>query len=266
MSNNGMPGAGPSFWGWRTLFLLLAANFAASVAAIVAGDFDKVGLPARMLSMEIFTNGVEAVLWFSVAVLSLMKKPHVAAELVVFLAGFLWFDVLTTHRLVMPIPPGFLWWGSALVVLMLVAARKLVARRIYATDPNWLNNLGQPSLSPNAFRKTAWLFGAFGLSFAVTVMSLINGDYNRSGLPGSVLPWHMIANGLEALLCFLAAALIWAGSVRAAGWLGLFAVGMFAWDMLTTAFLMNMPIPWQPIWGPIALLLGLMVTSRLRKA
>lgn len=265
-NSKGMPGVGPGFWGWRVFFVLCFLNFGATVAAILAGDFDRTGLPPRMLPMEVFNNGIEAVLWLAVAVLSLVKKPRFAAELCVFLAGFLWFDVLTTHVLVMPIPPGFLWWGSAVVLLMLVAGRKLLMRRIYTTDPTRLAALVQAPMAPNAFRKTRWLFVVFGLLFAATVASLIAGDYNRSGLPTAVLPWHSVANGIEAALWLSAAGLIWMGSVRAAGWVGLFACGMFAWDGLTTAFLENMPIPWQPVWAPIVIVAMLALTSRLRKA
>lgn len=264
--HKGMPGTGAGFWGWRLFFLLLSLNFLATVASILAGDFDKVGLPTRMLPMEIFNNGVEAVLWFSVFVLSLAKKPRWAAELCVFLAGFLWFDVLTTHPLVMPIPPGFLWWGTALVLVMLVAGRKLVMRRIYATDPGRLEGLIQAPMPASSFRKTRWLFAVMSFMFAITVLSLLHGDYDRSGLPAVVLPWHTVANTIEALLWAAAAGLIWVGSVRAAGWVGLFAGGMFAWDALTTAFLQNMPMPGQAIWAPFFIFLMLLVTSRLRKA
>ena len=264
--HKGMPGVGAGFWVWRALFALFFVNFAATVAAILAGDFDSTGLPPRMLPMEVVNNGVEAALWLSVAVLSLLKKPRFAAELCVFLAGFLWFDVLTTHALVMPIPPGFFWWGSALVVLMLVAGRKLLMRRIYATDPARLSGLVQAPMPAGSFRRTQWLFVVFSLLFALTVVSLMQGDYDHTGLPSAVLPWHMIANGIEALLWLLTAALIWMGSVRAAGWVGLFAGGMFAWDGLTTAFLEHMPVPYQPVWAPIVIVVMLALTSRLRKA
>lgn len=265
-THKGMPGTGSGFWGWRLFFLLASLNFAATVFAILAGDFDKAGLPSRMLPMEIFNNALEAVLWFNVLVLSLAKKPRWAAGLCVFLAGFLWFDVLTTHPLTMPIPPGFLWWGTALVIAMLVAGRKLVMRGIYATDPGRLEGLIQAPLPAAAFRKTLWLFAVMSVMFAITVFSLLHGDYDRSGLPANVLPWHSVANSIEALLWASAAGLIWAGSVRAAGWVGLFAAGMFAWDALTTAFLQNMPIPGQAIWAPFFIFLMLIITSRLRQA
>ncbi|OGB21354.1 MAG: hypothetical protein A3I66_04670 [Burkholderiales bacterium RIFCSPLOWO2_02_FULL_57_36] len=260
-----MRGTGAGFWGWRALFLVLTVNFLATVGAILAGDFDEAGLPPRMLPMEIFNNGIEALLWLAVLVLSLMKRPRIAPELCVFLAGFLWFDVLTTHPLVMPLPPGFLWWGSALAVIMLVAGRTLVMRRMYAGDSERRDALLPFPATADDFRKTIWLFAVLAFLFAATVWSLLKGDYDQTGLPLVVLPWHAVANGIEALLWLGAATLIWKGSAREAGWVGLFAAGMFSWDALTTAFLPNMPIPWQAVWSPVVICVMLAATNGLRK-
>ena len=97
------------------------------------------------------------------------------------------------------------------------------------------------------------------------VWSLLKGDYDQTGLPLVVLPWHAVANGIEALLWLGAATLIWKGSAREAGWVGLFAAGMFSWDALTTAFLPNMPIPWQAVWSPVVICVMLAATNGLRK-
>jgi hypothetical protein len=262
MSIRGVPGAGPAFWAWRALLLGLALNFLAATAAIVGGDFDNAGLPARMLPMEVVNNAAEALLWGLVLVLSMRRRPGFAPELAVFLSGFFWFDVLTTHALVMPIPPGFLWWGSATAVLMLMAAKRLALRRTVLALPAGLAQ--RPPAAPASPRLAIGLCLVVGAGFLGTVASLLNGDYAHSGLPAAVLPWHTAANLIEAVLWLMSAGLLWAGSSRAAGWVGLFAAGMFTWDMLTTAFLPGMPIPGQPVWGPVAALLMLWLTRRLR--
>lgn len=263
MKFQGMPGMGPAFWGWRLFLLFLGINFTVAVAALLNGDYDNIGLPARMQPMELVNNAIEAVLWLAVLLDSLRSRPRFGPELAVFLGGFFWFDVLTTHPLVMPIPPGFLWWGSAAVLIMLIAAQRMAMRRIYASK---LTDDASTSTKQTGSHGRALLFLlAVGLGFAGTVASLMHGDYAQSGLPGSVLPWHTVANAIEAAFWLGSAWLVWAGSLRAAGWLGLFASGMFAWDMLSTAFLLNMPLPGQPVWGPIALVCMLGVAAHLRR-
>ncbi len=251
-------------WGWRLFFVVLALNFLLAVGALLAGDYDHIGLPPRMQPMEIVNNGLEALAWLAVSLLSLTRHPRFAPELAVFLAGFLWFDVLTTHVLSMPIPAGFLWWGSAACALMVMGGRHLAIRRADA-EARSRRPARSRVANPAARSRVVVALSVFtGVVFASTVVSLARGDYAASGLPASVLPWHGVGNAIESALWFAVATLAWIGRSVAAGWLALFGTGMFAWDMLTTAFLPAMPIPHQQIWGPVAVVLMLSVGRSLR--
>ncbi|MAB12324.1 hypothetical protein [Parvibaculum sp.] len=110
---------------WRFFFLVLAVNYGMTVQTILAGEFDHTGLPAAMTTMEAVANGVEAFGWLLVFVLSWTGRRQGAARIAVFLAGLLFFDVVTTFILPMPLPPYFLAWGTVLVGVELLGARAL---------------------------------------------------------------------------------------------------------------------------------------------
>ena len=82
--------------------------------------------------MEVFNNGLEALLRLLVEALAFARHPRFAPELHVFPGGFLWLDVLTTHVLPMPVPAGVLWWGSATCIFLIAGSRHLTIRRVHA--------------------------------------------------------------------------------------------------------------------------------------
>ncbi len=104
---------------------MLAVNFGLGAADIAAGDFDDIGLPPEMIVMEAVANGFESAGWFTVFIWSWTERREAAARLATILGGFLFFDVVTTFVLAMPIPPYFLVWGTGLVILELIGARYL---------------------------------------------------------------------------------------------------------------------------------------------
>lgn len=91
----------------------LVINYAATVRNIALGDFDHVGLAMPMVRMEAVGNGFSAIGWALVFGASFTSQAATWAKLAYLLAGMFLFDVLTTWPLDMPLPPGFLWWGSA---------------------------------------------------------------------------------------------------------------------------------------------------------
>lgn len=93
------------------------------------------------------------------------------------------------------------------------------------------------------------------ISFSMSTVGLINGDYSRSGLPEDVIPLHIWINGVEALGWVLALWLVLTGRNGIASKLAFFLAGMWFWDMVTTIPL-EMPVPpLQIIWGPVSVLL-----------
>lgn len=104
---------------------LQIASYADTVRTIAIGGFDKIGLAAPMVRMEAVANGFSALGWAMVFGLSFTAKARMAAHIAYVLAGMLWFDVLTTWPLDMPLPPHFLWWGSAVAALQLLAGYTL---------------------------------------------------------------------------------------------------------------------------------------------
>ncbi|MBA4306910.1 MAG: hypothetical protein C0429_09270 [Sphingopyxis sp.] len=98
---------------------LQVASYADTVRNIALGSFDKIGLAAPMIRMEAVANGLSAAGWATVLTLSLLGNGVAAGRIAYGLAGMMWFDVLTTWRLDMPLPPHFLLWGSAVVMLQL---------------------------------------------------------------------------------------------------------------------------------------------------
>lgn len=100
---------------------LQVASYADTVRNIALGAFDNIGLAAPMIRMEAVGNGLSAMGWAVVLMLSASERGTTAGRVAYVLAGMMWFDVLTTWRLDMPLPPYFLWWGSAVVALQLLA-------------------------------------------------------------------------------------------------------------------------------------------------
>lgn len=117
---------------WRLLLLVFGANFLSSALAIAAGDFDGAGLPSEMMAMEFWANLACGLGWLTALALSFGRPSPAAPVLAVLLAGDFFFDVITTWPLDMPLPPGFLLWGSAAVGLQLLAARWLARRMLDA--------------------------------------------------------------------------------------------------------------------------------------
>lgn len=100
-------------------------SYADTVRNIALGAFDEIGLAGPMIRMEAVANGLSCIGWASVLVLSALGRGKTAGRLAYSVAGMMWFDVLTTWRLDMPLPPYFLWWGSAVVLLQLLAGYTL---------------------------------------------------------------------------------------------------------------------------------------------
>ncbi|UNK79593.1 hypothetical protein MNQ96_00395 [Sphingopyxis granuli] len=100
-------------------------SYADTVRNIALGAFDDIGLAAPMIRMEAVANGLSCIGWAAILVLSALGRGKTAGRLAYGVAGMMWFDVLTTWRLDMPLPPYFLWWGSAVVVLQLLAGYTL---------------------------------------------------------------------------------------------------------------------------------------------
>ncbi len=95
----------------------------------------------------------------------------------------------------------------------------------------------------------------FGIVFWWNVPGLQMGLFDETGLPPKVIPLHSIANGMEGSGWFLVAILVATQRYRPASCVVSFVSGMWAWDMITTAFLPNMPVPshyWA--WGPMTIL------------
>ena len=114
--------------GYRIAQLFAAlqiASYADTVRTIALGAFDDIGLAASMVRMEAVANGLSSTGWAAVLLLSSVGQGKIAGRIAYALAGMMWFDVLTTWRLDMPLPPYFLWWGSAVAALQLLAGYTL---------------------------------------------------------------------------------------------------------------------------------------------
>lgn len=110
----------------------------------------------------------------------------------------------------------------------------------------------------------AALFAGIGLIFWANVPALFAGHFAATGLPPATIPLHAFANGLEGTGWFAVAFLTLKGRFEAASWLGYFCAGLWAWDMVTTAYLPAMPVPpHQWLWGPISVLLMCLALRRL---
>lgn len=104
---------------------LQIASYGDTVRNIALGAFDNIGLAAPMIRMEAVANGLSCIGWATVLVLSALGQGRSAGRLAYGISGMMWFDVLTTWRLDMPLPPYFLWWGSTVVLLQLLAGYAL---------------------------------------------------------------------------------------------------------------------------------------------
>ena len=224
----------------QLLMLLQLLSYTDTVRSIALGAFDTIGLVGPMVRMEAVANGYSALGWATALALSFTSLAPLASRLIYALAGMMWFDVLTTWPLDMPLPDGFLYWGSAVVLIQLAIG--------FALERQFGYLLSTPL---DGYRRYGFLL--FAAIFAYSALSLGNGEFLKSEIPEIVHFPHLIANGIEATgwtaVFFLAAS-------KSACWaarLGLFLLGMWIWDMVTTLPLM-MPVPaGQGIWGPVSI-------------
>lgn len=100
-----------------------------------------------------------------------------------------------------------------------------------------------------------WLIAIPVAIYAGSVNSLMRGDFVGSDLPENVIDLHAIANGMEALGWLLIFFLYRTRHAAIAGRIGLFLIGMWFWDMVTTLPIKVPVAPYQTIWGPASLLL-----------
>lgn len=108
-----------------------------------------------------------------------------------------------------------------------------------------------------------WLIAIPVIIYAGSVNSLMRGDFAGSDLPEKVIGLHAIGNGMEALGWLLIFLLYGTRHAAIAGRIGLFLIGMWFWDMVTTLPI-NVPVaPYQTIWGPASLLLLLYIIQPL---
>ena len=225
----------------QLLMLLQLLSYTDTVRSIALGAFDTIGLVGPMVRMEAVANGYSALGWATALALSFTSLAPLASRLIYALAGMMWFDVLTTWPLDMPLPDGFLYWGSAVVLIQLAIG--------FALERQFGYLLPAPLIG---YRRYGFLL--FAAIFAYSALSLGNGEFLKSEIPEIVHFPHLIANGIEATgwtaVFFLAAS-------KSACWaarLGLFLLGMWIWDMFTTLPLM-MPVPaGQGMWGPVSIL------------
>ncbi|MGI9360050.1 MAG: hypothetical protein ACR2O7_00530 [Parasphingorhabdus sp.] len=119
---------------WRLFMVYSIVSYTDATINISAGAFDNIGLPMAMIGQELVGNALQAIGWSAVLILSLRKNPLFAPELCFFLGGMLFFDVQTTWPLDMPLPPGFLYWGTGVVIISLFAGLHLAKQRRCAQE------------------------------------------------------------------------------------------------------------------------------------
>lgn len=100
-----------------------------------------------------------------------------------------------------------------------------------------------------------WLIAIPVVIYAGSVNSLMRGDFVGSDLPEKVIGLHTIGNGMEALGWLLIFFLYRTRHAAIAGRIGLFLIGMWFWDMVTTLPIKVPVAPYQTIWGPASLFL-----------
>ncbi|UYV16573.1 hypothetical protein [Porphyrobacter sp. ULC335] len=230
--------------------LLQVFSYTDTVRSISRGAFDTIGLVGPMVRMEAVANGFSALGWAMALALTFTSLAPLAGRVVFVLAGMMWFDVLTTWPLDMPLPDGFLYWGSAVVLIQLAIGLALDRRFGAAASgvvPGW----------------SRYACIAFALVFAWSAFSVWRGDFADSALPAIVLGPHAIANGIAAAGWIAVFAMATAGRSDWAGRFGLFLLGMWFWDMVTTLPLALPLPPAQAVWGPLSVGLMLAVLAPL---
>lgn len=108
-----------------------------------------------------------------------------------------------------------------------------------------------------------WLIAIPVLIYSGTVHSLMRGDFIGSDLPTKVISSHAIANGIEGLGWLLVFLLYRSRHALFAGRVGLFLIGMWLWDMVTTLPISIPVAGYQTIWGPLSLFLLLFIVQPL---
>jgi hypothetical protein len=230
--------------------LLQTLSYTDTVRSISRGAFDTIGITGPMVRMEAVANGYSALGWAIALGLSFSPHAHLAPRIIYVLAGMMWFDVLTTWPLDMPLPDGFLYWGSLVVALQLGIAG-LLERHFGSMVPD-------PYRGPA--RYAALLFAAI---FGYSAFTLGQGAFADSDIPQILHQPHLAANLVEAAGWLIVFALAASRHVAWAARLALFLLGMWFWDMVTTLPL-AMPVPAaQQVWGPLSTMLMAAVVVRL---
>lgn len=101
-------------------------------------------------------------------------------------------------------------------------------------------------------------------TFSSSAIGVANGDFDAAGFPDSVLPLHTWVNAFEAAGWALVLVLSFTGRSAHASKIAVFLAGMWCWDMITTMNL-SMPVPpLQIVWGPISVVVMLLLAYQLR--
>lgn len=101
-------------------------------------------------------------------------------------------------------------------------------------------------------------------TFSSSAIGVANGDFDAAGFPDSVLPLHTWVNAFEAAGWALVLVLSFTGRSAHASKIAVFLAGMWCWDMITTMNL-SMPVPaLQIVWGPISVIVMLLLAYQLR--
>lgn len=101
-------------------------------------------------------------------------------------------------------------------------------------------------------------------TFSTSVIGLVKGKYDDVGFHDSIVPLHTWVNAFEAAGWALVLVLSFTGRSALASKIAVFLAGMWCWDMITTMFL-TMPVPpLQIVWGPISVIVMLLLAYQLR--
>jgi len=102
------------------------------------------------------------------------------------------------------------------------------------------------------------------MTFSSSAIGIANGDFDGAGFPDSVLPLHLWVNAFEGAGWALVLVLSFIGRSALASKIAVFLAGMWCWDMITTMNL-SMPVPpLQIVWGPISVIVMLLLAYQLR--
>ena len=224
----------------QLLMLLQIFSYTDAVRTIALGAFDTIGLPGPMIRMEAVANGFSALGWTVALAISFTSLAALTPRIIYVLAGMMWFDVLTTWPLDMPLPDGFLYWGTVVAAVQAVIA--------YTVE----RHLG--SIAPSALAVSRRLLLAIPIFiFGYSAASVARGDFVSTALPEVVHQAHLIANSIEAVGWVLVFLMCGTRHASWAGRIALVLIGMWLWDMLTTLPL-DLPVPpGQQIWGPVSI-------------